>query len=259
MAALSTKQESCLQGHGRRVHRETTGGSATAVTAPLALGCESGGREASNEAPASENPGRTEQTVAIEPEGASVKHIVSGASSGGVDDNPFRVMIDTVTNPDLSDPSCNEPPPEDASRDFKLTIFHWLIAPGSTYDIAAQGPIDYIDYVEDQRVRHTFIGGVPSRPNPDVAWAPAIRQGDAVYALPTERLNPDGQWRQVARCRLGADDLVPAGLDFENGEQLTFGYVRTVTNDIPDSELRVDHAIGSFQIVVKSSFSSPIL
>jgi hypothetical protein len=32
------------------------------VTAPLALGCRSGGREAGNEAPALENPGRTEQT-----------------------------------------------------------------------------------------------------------------------------------------------------------------------------------------------------
>ena len=32
------------------------------MTAPLALGCESGGREAGNEAPALENPGRTEQT-----------------------------------------------------------------------------------------------------------------------------------------------------------------------------------------------------
>jgi hypothetical protein len=32
------------------------------VTAPLALGCESAGRIAENEAPASENPGRTEQT-----------------------------------------------------------------------------------------------------------------------------------------------------------------------------------------------------
>jgi hypothetical protein len=80
-----------------------------------------------------------------------------------------------------------------------------------------------------------------------------------VYALPTERPNPDGQRSQVARCRLGADAFVPAGLDLENGEQLTFGYVRTVTNDIPESALRVDHAIGSFPIVVKSSFSSPIL
>ncbi len=78
-----------------------------------------------------------------------------------------------------------------------------------------------------------------------------------VYALPTERLNPDGQRRQVARCRFGADDFVPAGLDLENGEQLTFGYVRTVTNDIPDSELRVDHAIGSFQIV-GSAGSNPV-
>jgi hypothetical protein len=32
------------------------------VTAPLALGCESEGREASNEAPALENPGRAEQS-----------------------------------------------------------------------------------------------------------------------------------------------------------------------------------------------------
>jgi hypothetical protein len=35
------------------------------VTAPLALGCESGGHEAENEAPASENPGRTEQTLDV--------------------------------------------------------------------------------------------------------------------------------------------------------------------------------------------------
>jgi hypothetical protein len=44
------------------VHREATKASAAAVTAPLALGCESAGREAKNEAPALENPGRTEQT-----------------------------------------------------------------------------------------------------------------------------------------------------------------------------------------------------
>jgi hypothetical protein len=33
------------------------------VTAPLALGCESGGRQAGNKAPDPENPGRTEQTL----------------------------------------------------------------------------------------------------------------------------------------------------------------------------------------------------
>ena len=48
--------------HGRRVHRETTGTSATAVTAPLALGCESGGRGAGKGGPALENPGRTVET-----------------------------------------------------------------------------------------------------------------------------------------------------------------------------------------------------
>jgi hypothetical protein len=32
------------------------------VTVSLALGCESGGREAGNKAPVPENPGRTEQT-----------------------------------------------------------------------------------------------------------------------------------------------------------------------------------------------------
>ena len=48
--------------HGGRVRREATGTLATAVTARLALGCESGGREAGNKAPDPENPGRTEQS-----------------------------------------------------------------------------------------------------------------------------------------------------------------------------------------------------
>jgi hypothetical protein len=43
--------------HGRRVHREATETSATAVTAPLALGCESGGREAGDGALGLENLG----------------------------------------------------------------------------------------------------------------------------------------------------------------------------------------------------------
>lgn len=195
------------------------------------------------------------ESVVIEPEGISTTHNATGSPSGGIDDQPFRVMIDTITNPDLSHPECSEPPPEDASCDFELTVFHWSLRSTSTYDIATQGPVEHIDYVEHQRVRHGNIGG-PSRPNPNVEWAPAIRQGDVVYAVPAERLNPDGQWREVEHCGLEADDFLPPGLDLENGEELTFGYARTLTNDIPDTKLRVDHAIGSFRYVL-SGFAEP--
>jgi hypothetical protein len=75
----------------------------------------------------------------------------------------------------------------------------------------------------------TSLRGGPSRPNPNVDWAPAVRQGDVVYTVPAERLNPDGLWRQVERCGLETDDFSPPGLDFESGEELAFGYFRTVS------------------------------
>ena len=179
--------------------------------------------------------------VATEPTGQQL--------SGGVDGSSYRSMTHQIANPDLSDPNCNEPPPDDARCAFTLVVEHEHIAEGATYTPSTDGAIDYIDYSE------SHINAQPAFEGAAVGWTFALWQAGTRYTYLQDQNSgafSDVRWTIESRCGLRPEDFSPEpGPDFsDEGAEMTFGYVRSNTNSSPDVTVRNVHGIDEFRVVI---------
>ncbi|MBW2188248.1 MAG: hypothetical protein JRG93_01480 [Deltaproteobacteria bacterium] len=164
------------------------------------------------------------------------------APSDGVDgvDDPYRSMTHQIKNPSIGEENCTI---EDCA--FSLGVLHEYA--GGRYTPSEMGAIAYIDYSES----HIVTG--PAFTGAAVGWTFAVWQGGTRY---TYQQNPgasafmDLTWNTEYRCGLTPDDFTPDGLNFENGGQITFGYIRSNTNTSPDSTQRNVHGIDNFRVVI---------
>jgi hypothetical protein len=166
--------------------------------------------------------------------------------SGGVEESSYRSMTHEITNPDTSDPNCSD---EDCS--FSLATLHEYH--GETYTPSEMGAIAYIDYSESHIITNPAFTGAA------VGWTFAVWQDDP----PDSRIRYTYQqdsgasaftnnetWDTEYRCGLTPDDFTPNGLNFEDGGEITFGYIRSNTNTTPDSTLKNVHGIDNFRVVI---------
>lgn len=161
--------------------------------------------------------------------------------SGGVEDSPYRSMVHEITNPNVGDdPGCTMD-----SCSYTLQVTH-RYQPGS-YTPASDGAIDYIDYSESRIITEPAFEGA------GVGWRFAIWQGGVRYILnsASNTAFTDIVWTNESNCGLRPEDFTPAGLNFENGSELSFGYIRSNTNtSLAGSTQRSVHGIDDFRVVI---------
>ncbi len=169
------------------------------------------------------------------------------APSDGVDgvDDPYRSMTHQIKNPSIGEENCTI---EDCA--FSLGVLHEYA--GGRYTPSEMGAIAYIDYSESHIITTPAFTGAA------VGWTFAVWQVDppdppiryTYQQKPGASAFMDLTWDTEYRCGLTPDDFTPDGLNFEDGGQITFGYIRSNTNTTPDSTQRNVHGIDNFRVVI---------
>ncbi|HSN84567.1 MAG TPA: hypothetical protein VLS88_18450 [Polyangiales bacterium] len=175
----------------------------------------------------------TGATVSTDPTGQQ--------TSGGVENSAYRSMVHEITNPNVGeDPGCTMD-----SCSYTLQVTHRYQS--GSYTPASDGPIDYIDYSESRIITEPAFEGA------GVGWRFAIWQGGVRYILDSASNTAftDIVWTNESNCGLRPEDFTPEGLNFVDGSELTFGYIRSNTNtSLAGSTQRSVHGIDDFRVVI---------